>query len=113
MSTPLAPAVPQLLGGCMEPLAMYSATDAAAMVSERPASDHASQVAARWLTLASPRCCSLAPAVITPVYRTTVSETLRKALRDQTFLCIKSCYVCLAVLPARRGLRPTPAPRRR
>src|SRR5215217_3479611 len=72
LSTPLAPPVPQLPGGCIEPVAMYSATDAAAMINERPASDHASQVAARWLTLASPRCCSLAPAVITPVYRTTV-----------------------------------------
>src|SRR5215212_9319956 len=54
MSTPLSPPVPQLLGGCMERLAMYSATDAAAITTKRPASDHASHEAARVLIPPTP-----------------------------------------------------------
>src|SRR5829696_2417326 len=69
MSTALSPPVPQELGGCTDRVAMYSAADAADMATERPASDHASQAAARVLIPPTPRPCSLAPSVTTLLYR--------------------------------------------
>ena len=53
------------------------------MVTERPASDHASHAAARALVPPAPRFCSLVPSVTTPLYRTIVSQTLRLALRGR------------------------------
>src|SRR3712207_610876 len=49
-------------------------------------SDHASQEAARVLIPPTPRPCSLAPSVTTPLYSTTVSYSLRNALRGRTLL---------------------------
>src|SRR5215212_313645 len=82
MSTALSPPVPQELGGCMERVAMYSATDAADMASERPASDQASRAAVRRLIPPMPPSCSLAPSVTTPLYRATVFQTLQQPLRE-------------------------------
>src|SRR3712207_1688161 len=65
--------VPQLLGTGAERARRSSATLATNMATQRPASDHASQEAARVLILPTPRSCSLAPANTTPLYSTTVS----------------------------------------
>src|SRR5215204_448577 len=70
MSTALSPPVPQELGGCTDRVAMYSTTDAAAMATERLASDHASHAAVRALIPPTPCFCSLGPAVTTPLYST-------------------------------------------
>src|SRR5215210_3357695 len=53
------------------------------MATERPASDHASHAAARAPTRPVPEAWSLVPSVTTPLYRTTVSQTLRLALRER------------------------------
>src|ERR687893_2158254 len=77
MSTALSPPVPQVLGGSTDRVAMYSATDAAAMTTERPASDQASQEAVRALIpLTARSSCLLASLVTTPPYSTTVSQAL-------------------------------------
>jgi hypothetical protein len=64
---------PQLLGAGAARARTYSATLATNMATERAASDQASQAAARGLILPTPRPCSLASAVTTPLYSTTVS----------------------------------------
>ena len=71
------------LGG--ERARTYSAILATEMATERPASDQASQVAVWVLTPLTPGFCSLARSVTAPLYSTTVSPTLRKALRAITF----------------------------
>src|SRR5918994_3189861 len=86
MSTPLSPPVPPLLGGCTDRVAMSSAAEAADMASERPASDHANHEAARVLIPPTPRPCSLARSVTTPLYSATVSQTLRQALRSRAVI---------------------------
>src|SRR5215217_5255183 len=43
--------------------------------------DHAIQVAVRALIPPTPRSCSLAPSVTTPLYSTTVCQALRQPLR--------------------------------
>src|ERR671914_161405 len=74
---PMSPPVPHVLGDRVAGAAykdmMVSATLAKNMATERPASDHASQAAARVLIPPTPRSCSLAPSVTTSVYSTTVS----------------------------------------
>jgi len=45
--------------------------------------DHAIHVAVRWLTRPIPRLCCLARSVTTPLYRTTVCQTLRQTLRGE------------------------------
>jgi hypothetical protein len=47
--------------------------------------DHAIQVAARRLIPSTPRPCSLAPSVTTPLYSTTVFQSLRQPLRGSFF----------------------------
>src|SRR5215213_8266359 len=42
---------------------------------------HASQEARRWLAPPTPRPCSIAPSVTTPLYSTIVSQALRQTLR--------------------------------
>src|SRR5215210_3491429 len=49
---------------------------AIAIIKQSPASDHASQVAAR-LTLPIARSCSLTSSITAPLYRSTVSQALR------------------------------------
>src|SRR5215211_3728048 len=51
--------------------------------------DHAIQVAARVLIPPTSCPCSLAPSVITPLYSTTVSQTLRQTLRAGSFGTIR------------------------
>src|SRR5215216_7487365 len=81
-NTMLKPPVPQVIGGCTDRgRMMYNATFATNMTSARVASDQASQVAARVLIPPTPRLCSLAPSVTTPLYSTTVSKALRQPLR--------------------------------
>src|SRR5918992_4030370 len=74
---PMSPPVPHVLGGRVAGAAykdmMVSATLAKNMATERPASDQASQAAARRLIPPTPRPCSLAPFVTTLLYSTTVS----------------------------------------
>src|SRR3712207_3857353 len=59
----LSPPVPHLLGTYTDRVGMYNATIAANRASERPASDQASQVAVRLLTISStsPSPCCLLP----------------------------------------------------
>src|SRR5215210_9119080 len=52
------------------------------MATESAASDHASHAAARALVPPEPESCSIVPSVTTPLYRKTVSQTLRLALRS-------------------------------
>jgi hypothetical protein len=59
-----------------------SATPATNIVRESPASDQASQEAARYLIPPTPRSCSASLSITTPLYRRTVSQTLRLALRE-------------------------------
>src|SRR5918995_637129 len=62
---------------------------AAASATHSAHSDQASHAATRALILPSPRSCSLAPSVTAPLYKITVSRSLRKALREEgleTFL---------------------------
>src|SRR5215212_9786755 len=49
----------------------------AASTTHRVHTDHASKAAARRFLPPTPRSCSLAPSVTTPLYSTTVSQTLR------------------------------------
>jgi hypothetical protein len=49
--------------------------------TESTANDHASHTAARFLF--PPACCSFVFTVTTPLYRTSVSQTLRPALRGR------------------------------
>ena len=53
------------------------------MASQRPASDQDNQKAAR--ALPSPRPRSFADSITTPLYSTTVSQSLRKALRSHLY----------------------------
>jgi hypothetical protein len=48
-------------------------------------SDQASHAAARVLILPNPRSCSLAPSATTSLYRITVSQPLRNALRGSLY----------------------------
>src|SRR5215204_4342031 len=50
-------------------------------VKESPQSDHASQEALRVLIPPTPRSCSFVPSVTTPLYSSTVSQSLRQPLR--------------------------------
>src|SRR5215212_2413087 len=82
-----APTVPQVLegrvSGAPDKNKRVSATPATNMVRERPASDQASQEEARELIPPPPRSCSVSPSVTTPLYRTTVSQTSRRPLRER------------------------------
>src|SRR5829696_9159435 len=60
-----------------------STTAKAASATHTAHSDHASQAAVRRLIPPTPRPCSLAPCVTTPLYRAAVSQTLRQALRSR------------------------------
>jgi hypothetical protein len=53
------------------------------ITTESAANDHASHAAARFLAPPAPLCCSFVFTVTTPLYRTSVSQTLRPALRGQ------------------------------
>src|SRR5215210_6216500 len=58
-----------------------STTAEAANATHSAHSDQANQVAVRGLITLTPRPCSLAPSVTTPLYSTTVSQALRQPLR--------------------------------
>src|SRR5829696_4720410 len=60
-----------------------STTAKAASATHTAHSDHASQAAVRRLIPPTPRPCSLAPCVTTPLYRAAVSQTLRQTLRSR------------------------------
>jgi hypothetical protein len=79
------PAVPQSLEGCVAG-PMYkdetvSTAPAKNMATERAASDHVSQEAARTLLPPPPCPCCLVSVVTTPLSMIPVSRTLRRALR--------------------------------
>src|SRR5215216_8177225 len=79
---------PQLLGTGAERASTHSATLATNMATERAASAHASQKAARLLILPVPRSRLRSPAsavTVTPFYAAIVSYSLRKALRGRRF----------------------------
>src|SRR5215217_6328222 len=73
--------VARSLGACAEGTRAERAMSAANMTTERPASDQASQEAARELIPLTPCSCSFALCVTTPLYSTTISQTLRYLLR--------------------------------
>src|SRR5215218_6633643 len=70
---PMLRLAPQLLGTGAERASTHSATLATNMATERPASDHASQEAARVLIPPILRPCSLLSSDTTPLYSTPVS----------------------------------------
>jgi hypothetical protein len=74
---PMSPPVPHVLGdrvaGAPYKDMMVSATLAKNMATDRPASDQASQAAARRLIPPTPRSRSLASLVTTPLYRKVVA----------------------------------------
>src|SRR5215208_2011580 len=70
----------QLLGTCVERMSIHSGTLATNMATQRAASDHASKEATR--APPSPRPWSLAASITTLLYSSTVSQSLRKALRS-------------------------------
>src|SRR5215208_3680930 len=72
---------PQLTGTGAERARRRSTTLIKSMVTERAASDQASQATVRVRILLIPRLCSRAPSVTTPLYSTTVSQPLRQTLR--------------------------------
>src|SRR5215204_4284587 len=74
---------PVLVGSCDEWARTCSTTLARNMATQSPASDQASQEAARDLIPSTPRSCSVSPSLTTPLYRRTVSRTLRLALRER------------------------------
>src|SRR5215211_1080390 len=86
-SSPRASLVTLLLGtSCAEWARTFSAPLATNMARERPASDHASQKAARALILLVPRSRLRSPAsavTTTLFYAAIVSYSLRKALRGR------------------------------
>src|SRR5215207_2560781 len=81
---PRALAVPQSLEGCVAGASdkdrTVSVQPPTNMATETAASDQASQGAARVLIPPTPRLCSLIPSGTTPLYRTTVSQALRRPL---------------------------------
>jgi hypothetical protein len=81
------PTVPQVLegrvSGAPDKDKRVIAKPATNMDRERPASAYASQVAARVPIPPNPRSCSLAPSVTTPLYRRTVSHSLRHPFRER------------------------------
>src|SRR5215204_5522556 len=80
------PTVPQVLegrvSGAPDKDKRVIAKPATNMDRERPASAQASQLAARVPIPPAPRSCSPTPSLTTPLYRRTVSQTLRLALRE-------------------------------
>src|SRR4028119_1513818 len=86
---PMSPPVPHVLGdrGAGAPYKdmMVSAALAKNMAPERPASDQASQEAARVFALPTPRPCWFVPSVTTPLYRKPVLRALRHSLRGRRF----------------------------
>src|SRR5215203_4883626 len=85
-NTNRSPTVPQVLegrvSGAPDKDKRVSTTPATNIVRESPASAQASQEAARDLIPPTPRSCSASPSLTTPLYRRTVSRTLRLALRE-------------------------------
>src|SRR4028119_2363240 len=86
---PMSPPVPHVLGdrvaGAPYKDMMVSAALAKNMATERPASDQASQEAARRLIPPTPRSRSLASSVTTSLYRKNVCRALRHLLRGRRF----------------------------
>src|SRR5215212_5039600 len=80
------PTVTQLPGDCAARARTYSATRGTNMTTERPASNHASQDAARMLIPTAPRSCSLASSATNLLYTTTVSKALRQPLQGSALL---------------------------
>src|SRR5215210_8400398 len=81
--SPTVPTVNQSPEACADRGRASSTPVATNMATERPASDHASHAAARALILPAPESCSFVPSVTIPLYRTTVSQALRLALRSR------------------------------
>src|SRR5215210_1917922 len=71
----------ELNPGWLEKVRKPSTPLNAAKGKESAHTDHASQAAVRRLIPPTPRSCSLAPSVTTPLYRTIVSQALRQPLR--------------------------------
>src|SRR5215213_5771763 len=94
---------PVLVGSCDERVRTCSTTLARNMATQRPASDQASQEAARDLIPSTPRSCSVSPSLTTPLYRRTISQTLRLALRERraaaNFLERRVCELRRILLP--------------
>src|SRR5215213_2641751 len=84
MSTALAPPVPQVLGGCTDRARTYNTIAAPHTTSERVASDQASQKAAGAPPRTRPR--SFAASITTPLYSTTVFQSLRQTLRRSSYV---------------------------
>src|SRR5215207_6480391 len=82
MNTALLPPVPQVLGGCTDRVRIYNTTLAAHRTSESAASDQDNKKATR--ALPYPWTCCLAASITTPLYSTSVFQSLRQTLRSRT-----------------------------
>src|SRR5829696_6902085 len=80
-TSPMVPAVNQSPGDRAGRGRASSTPEATSMATEKPASDHATQVAARTLIPPTPAACSSVPPATKPHQRATVSQTLRQTLR--------------------------------
>src|SRR5215210_6280221 len=84
MSAALSPPVPQVVGGCTDRVRIYNTTLAAHRTSESAASDQDNQNATRVSIPPPSRPRSLAASITTPLYSTTVSQSLRQTLRSRS-----------------------------
>src|SRR5215217_5004151 len=105
---------PVLVGSCDEWARTCSTTLARNMATQSPASAQASQEAARDLIPSTPRSCSVSPSLTTPLYRRTISQTLRLALRERRAAANFGEYPFHALRCIRQGegperLRPGPS----
>jgi hypothetical protein len=78
-----SPTLPYGSPGGVDPIVRASATPPPRSATESTTSDQASQAAERVLVPPTPRPCSFALSVTTPLYSTTVSQALRLTLRGK------------------------------
>src|SRR5215211_2001066 len=81
MNLPTERSTSQLPGTCADRVRTNSGKVATHITTQRPASDHDNQKTTR--APSPPRPSSLADSITTPLYSTTVSQTLREPLRTQ------------------------------
>src|SRR5215210_3402376 len=82
-ASPMMPMMVELSGNRADPARKSSTTTATNMATHRPANDHASKEAARVPIPPLLRSRPFVPSVTTPLYSTTVSQTLRQPLRGE------------------------------
>ena len=83
ITLPSSVSPPNGRSGTVELAARDNANPPRSSARDSATSDQASQAAARVLVPPTPLPCSFVPSVTTPLYRATVSQALRQALRSE------------------------------